>query len=250
MTTDAATSDVAAGLARLLDRIYIINLESRPDRRREMQAELAELGLDADHPLVTFFPAVKPDDPGAFPSIGARGCFMSHLGVLRDAQARGCGRFLILEDDAALVPNVRRVLPRVLEELEKMPWAIAYLGHRIDPGKFPGPSANPDTEWRALPAQVGVQTTHAMAIHVRAVPALIAYLEAMLNRPAGHAEGGPMHVDGAYSWFRAGHPQALTLVTPAQYVVQRASQSDIAPPSWRDKVPFVPMLRRLKNRLT
>lgn len=250
MTTDAAIGDVAAALGKLLDRIYIINLESRPDRKREMQAELSELGLGADHPLVTFFPAVKPEDSGPFPSIGARGCFMSHLGVLQDAQARGCRRFLILEDDAALVPNVRAVLPGVLSELEAASWAIAYLGYRIDAGQFPGPSANPNTQWRALPAQVGVQTTHAMAIHSRAVPMIIAYLETMLTRAAGHAEGGPMHVDGAYSWFRKQHPKALTLVTPAQYVVQRASQSDIAPPSWRDKVPFVPMLRRLKNRLT
>lgn len=250
MTTDGATGDVAAALESLLDRIYVINLESRPDRKREMQAELAQLGLGVDHPLVTFFPAVKPEDPGPFPSIGARGCFMSHLGVLRDAQARGCRRVLILEDDAALVPNVRNVLQGVLAELEEMPWTIAYLGHRINPAEFPGPSSNPSTQWRALPAQVGVQTSHAMVIHERAVPALITYLETMLTRPAGHAEGGPMHVDGAYSWFRRQHPQALTLVTPAQYVVQRASQSDIAPPSWRDKVPFVAMLRRLKNRLT
>ncbi len=243
------STDVVQALGEVLDRLYVINLESRPDRRAEMQVELALIGLEPGDALVTFFPAVKPDSPGDFPSIGARGCFMSHLGVLRDAQARGCEVLLILEDDAALAPAHREALAEAVAELAEMEWSIAHLGHRVDPAAFPDATAARGTHWRALPSGSGVQTTHAMLIHQRALKALIAYLERMLTRPAGHAEGGPMHVDGAYSWFRRDHPEALALVTPAQYVVQRASKSDIAPPNWRDSLPFVPLLRRVKNGL-
>ena len=38
-----------------------------------------------------------------------------------------------------------------------------------------------------------------MLINAPAIGPLIAYLERMVARPAGHPEGGPMHVDGAYS---------------------------------------------------
>ncbi len=243
-------TDVADALRNRLDRLYVINLESRPDRRAEMLAELDHIGLQADSALVHFFPAVKPDHADTFPSIGARGCFLSHLGVLKDAQARGCAQILILEDDAALVPSWRTVLPSVLQELEGLDWSLAYLGHRIEAADFPGPDAARSEHWRELPVQTGIQTTHAMVIHQRAIAPLIAYLERMMARAPGHAEGGPMHVDGAYSWFRRDHPEMRTLVTAEQHIVQRASKSDIAPPSWKEKIPFLSTLRALKNQLS
>lgn len=244
------TQATEADLARAIDRIYVINLESRPDRRREMEAELARIDLSADSDLVTFFKAVKPEDPGSFPSIGARGCFLSHLGILRDAAAREARAILILEDDAALTPDCRTGLVPLLRALETTDWAIAYLGHRIDPAQLPGPERERAAPWRELPPETGVETTHAMVIHGRALAPLIAYLERMMARPAGHPEGGPMHVDGAYSWFRRDHPDLLTVITPRQYVTQRASRSDIAQPSWKDRLPFLAGLRRLRNRLS
>lgn len=232
-----------------VDRIFVINLESRPDRRREMLAELGRLGLGADSPVVTFFPAVRPDGAGAFASIGARGCFMSHLGVLKRAAEAGLSSFLILEDDAAFVFGASALLQDALDDLGGTDWSIAYLGHRIPAGEHPGRDQRHSAHWRILPPGTRVETTHAMLIHARAVPSLIAYLEAMLARPAGHPEGGPMHVDGAYSWFRKDNPDHLTLVTPKQCVFQRASRSDIARQSWRDAVPFLDFARRIKNRL-
>jgi hypothetical protein len=233
----------------MIDHVYVINLESRPDRRREMENELARIGLGAANPLVTFFKAVKPQNAGAFPSVGARGCFLSHLGILQDAQKAAHRTILILEDDATLTPDCRMYLTSVLAELATTDWGIAYLGHRIVPGSMPGPDRNRTAHWRDLPAMTGVETTHAMLIHQRALAPLIAYLERMQARPAGHPDGGPMHVDGAYSWFRRDHPDLPTLVTPRQYVLQRASKSDIAPPSWKEKLPFLRLLRALRNRM-
>lgn len=244
------TQSIETGLGQVIDRIYVINLESRPDRRREMVTELKRIGLDADSPLVAFFKAVRPEDAGSFPSIGARGCFMSHLGILRNAHENRYRKVMILEDDAAFTANYAAQAETILKELDTVDWSIAYLGHRIAPDRLPGPAPGQSPHWRALPHDTGIETTHAMVIHGNTFAPLISYLERMLARPAGHAEGGPMHVDGAYSWFRRDHPDRLTLVTPQQYVTQRASKSDIAPPSWKDRLPFLARLRQFKNRLS
>jgi GR25 family glycosyltransferase involved in LPS biosynthesis len=243
----AVTTSTRTELELRIDRLYVINLESRRDRRMEMWAELQRLDLTEDSSLVEFFPAVRPETAGAFLSIGARGCFMSHLGVLKDALNAGYRAILILEDDAALTPECHSQLDTVLAELDDIDWAIAYLGHRISPEKLPGEDMGQGRHWHVLPATAGVETTHAMLINRRAIKPLITYLEQMLTRPAGHSEGGPMHVDGAYSWFRRHHPEAKTLITPRQYIVQRASKSDIAQPSWKDRLPLVGKLRQLKN---
>jgi hypothetical protein len=202
---------------------------------------------------VEFFSAVKPDTAGAFPSVGARGCFLSHLGILRQALQEEHRTFMILEDDAAFSEVFRTGYAAILDPLRDGAgdwdgnWAIAYPGHQIP--KMPGPEAARTEHWRVLPAETGVRTTHAMILHHRVVAPLIDYFEQMAARPAGHHAGGPMHVDGAYSWFRRDHPDLVTLVTPRSYILQRPSHSDIAPPTWKDRLPFVRILRRIKSRL-
>ena len=193
---------------------------------------------------------MRPESAEPFPSVGARGCFLSHLGVLKHARDNGYRAILLLEDDAAFTPEYISHCGTILRELNPIDWSVAYLGHRIHPGQMPGPELARTDHWRELPGDTGVETAHAMLIHQRAVEPLIDYFQQMTARPAGHPEGGPMHVDGAYSWFRKHHPEALTLITPRQYIVQRASKSDIAPSSWKDRLPLVGILRRLKNRLS
>jgi hypothetical protein len=83
-----------------------------------------------------------------------------------------------------------------------------------------------------------------------AISACSAYLNAMLARPPGSPNGGPMHVDGAYSWFRKDNPQYTTFVTVPAIGLQRSSRSDIAELSWYDRIPVLKqatgVLRRLK----
>ena len=73
--------------------VYVIN-QRREDRRREMQQELIGVGWNA-----TFFPAVEPASSAGFASIGARGCFLSHLSVLKAARGAAVEWLVILEDD-------------------------------------------------------------------------------------------------------------------------------------------------------
>lgn len=237
-------------LSDMIDKLYVINLKNRRDRRQEILTELARIDLAEDSPIVKIFDAVKPKTADKFPSIGARGCFLSHLGVLCNARDAGYETILILEDDAALTSVCVRNLSAILSEIRALKWSLAYLGHRIADGQMPGAERAQTQHWRSLRPNTGVQTTHAMLVHQRALVPIIEYLEQMLARPAGHPEGGPMHVDGAYSWFRRAHPDHLTLITPEHYIVQRASRSDIAPASWKDKLPFLGLMRRLKNLMS
>lgn len=235
--------------ASRLDRVYVLNLESRPDRRKDIEIELKRTGFTSGDDVVRIFRAIRPENPGPFPSIGARGCFLSQLGVLREARDAGHRAILLLEDDAAFSPAFLTDGAALLAELEGTDWAMAYLGHRVDPAEMPGPAQARSDHWRALDPATGVVCAHAVLFHQRAIDPLVRYLEAMLERPAGHAEGGPMHVDGAYTWFRRAHPDMLTLLTPQQYVTQRASRSDITEQAWKEKLPFWNILRRIRNRL-
>ena len=90
------------------ERIVVINLPERTDRRREMTAELRRAGIDRRDPRLQFFAGIRPADAGQYPSIGARGCFESHLGVIREAIRDRVESVLILEDDLALHPAALR----------------------------------------------------------------------------------------------------------------------------------------------
>jgi len=68
------------------DQIYIINLETRDDRRKEVEVELANIGISLSHPNVKLFRVKKPTDFEGWPSAGTKGCFLSHLNILKDAQ--------------------------------------------------------------------------------------------------------------------------------------------------------------------
>jgi len=48
---------------------------------------------------VEIFPAIGPDEAGGFPSIGPRGCFSSHVAILKQAKHQGLSNILIVEDD-------------------------------------------------------------------------------------------------------------------------------------------------------
>ena len=105
-------------------------------------------------------------------------------------------------------------------------WDFLYLGHGLPPasgGRF-RPHVGP------------IMTAHFLAVNGRCLPALIGFLETVLSRPPGHPDGGPMHVDGAYSTFRSQHPQVTTLVAVNSLGHQRSSRSDITP-HWSERQP-------------
>ena len=227
----------------LFDQVRIINLVDRPDRRREMTAQLSRLGAPAPH--VSFYPAHRPADAGDFPSLGARGCFESHLAVLRSARDNGAGSLLILEDDLDFTRDGRERLDAVLGELSGRSWDFFYGAHVLATDDRRGlVEIAPDEQ---------VVTASCLAFSGSVIPPLVDFLEGILTRPAGSPDYGPMHVDGAYTVFRMLNPHLVTVAAFPPLGRQRSSLSDITPGSmfldrWYVTMPLAALLRRLYNR--
>lgn len=231
---------MTSSLLQTFDRICVINLPERSDRRRAVTRELQRQGIVVDGQRVRFIEAIRPDGPGDFPSTGARGCYLSHLKTLRQAQHDGVQRLLVLEDDVMFLPALREAGP-LAAALQHEPWHLAYPGHVLPPM---------EGALRWLHSSEPLVCAHCYGVHADALPALIDYLERCLQRPAGHPEGGPMHYDGALSMLRQQQPGLVTLRASRSLAGQRASRSDIIGPSWLDRSVgpgLAAVLRSLRN---
>lgn len=217
------------------DQIYIINLAERVDRRREIEHQFKRIGLALPINNICVFPAIRPGSPGEFPSIGAKGCFLSHLGILEEATMKGLERILICEDDLNFARDFTKRAPDILKTLCEIEWALFYGSYRIEE-KF---QKLCDSELAVLPSTSAVQTTHFIALQGPSITLASQYLKAILDRPAGDPRGGPMHVDGAYTWFRKENPQFRTLLAIPELGYQRPSRSDIFAATWYDRAPVL-----------
>jgi len=180
------------------DRIRIINLPSRADRRKEMRRELRQLGIEGD-PRINFIDGVIVNDKAPFRSEGEKGVFLAHLNILKAAAADQAS-VLILEDDVdftAAAYGWHR--PTECD--------IAYGGYSAtDPG-------NLETS--------DIVGAHCMGFSARAARALAPFLEQLLDHPS------PPPIDGAYVWFRRQHADFATQFARPIAAVQRPSRSDI-----------------------
>jgi hypothetical protein len=205
--------------------VFVINLRSRPDRRREMERELASVGWQA-----SFFEAVAPADAAGFPSTGARGCYLSHLGVLKAADS--CAMLIVLEDDLNFCRDFPSRWARAIQSLPKE-WAIFYAGHEINRGAG-----------RLLP-ETEIKGTHFMVFAGWALSRVIDGLEIIKDRC-------PMPVDGAYNTIRAQNPDLAAYAHFPPLGYQRSSYSDIVGRKWFDvgiTHPIVSALRRIKSEI-
>lgn len=229
-------------------QVYVINLTVRADRRAEMDAQLRRIGLSLDAPRVTVFEASKPTEPGGFPTTGARGCFTSHLAVLREAREKGLASVLILEDDLNFCGDLVARFAGMAACLDSHAWGLWYGSYHLDVS-LPQ-SAAPCVQ---VDPALAVGTSALLAVNGPHIGPLIQYLEAMLLRPAGDPAGGPMHIDGAYCWYRLAHPGASTWLATPPLGFQRSSRTDVHALRWFDRAGWVRHLvaafRRLQNRL-
>lgn len=235
----------AKALLDTFGRIVVINLPERADRRREIDAQLRRAGLSLDHPAVDVFAAERPTVAAGFPSIGAHGAYQSHLAVMERLLSHGWDRALILEDDMDFSRGFERRLPALAEALKGYDWAMIY-GH---PGDRPAQTPAPDTNGLiTLPADLGLIQLHFFGLTRAFAEAAVPMLRAMMTRPEGSPEGGPMHVDGALNWVRRAHPGLLALGISPQIAQQRASRSDIAGAHWYDRLPLMRTIAAVARR--
>ncbi|HBK96212.1 MAG TPA: LPS biosynthesis glycosyltransferase [Microcoleaceae bacterium UBA10368] len=211
--------------------VYAVNLPERKDRRKLIVKELEAAGMPLTPHKVEIFPAIRPDEAGCFPSIGARGCFSSHVAILKQAKKLGLSNVLIVEDDLAISPDFVTEQAAIVEQLRQQDWDFVYFGHVEEVGGK-SPVA-------LVPFSEGVMTTHFYAVNDKIFDRLLRFLEELQQRPPGHPDGGPMHLDGAYSTFRSQNPDVVTLIASPNLGWQKSSRSDIYPNSWFDRVPGI-----------
>ena len=208
------------------DHAIVLNLASRLDRRAEMSREIAQLGWPENQ--ISWYPAIDPRTPAGFINGGVRGCFLSHLAALNMARNAEYQTILMLEDDCAFSPHFKAMAAMAVADTT---WGICYLGHIENVPAAPGVFA----EW---PAESGVSLTHCYAVRWPVLPLLCRYFEAMLLRPPGSRDGGPMAADGALAWFRRAHPEIRTMMASPSVAGQRPSRSDLSP-HLVDRIPVV-----------
>lgn len=228
------------------DLILIINLAHREDRWREILAQFEKIGIPIDGGRVRRFDAVRPDDAGAFPSIGARGCYLSHLGALQIAQASQASSVLIIEDDLDFCKNFPARWSELSPQLHHLSWDFFYGA-----GEFNSADARSvGGELKEMPSNKPIGTTSFIGLKRQAIASSVAFLEAALQRPAGSPDGGPMHVDGAYCWIRQKTPTLKTLMVTPVLGHQRASRTDIHALKWFDRTPLVRDVVQTLRQLT
>ncbi|MBF2027610.1 MAG: glycosyltransferase family 25 protein [Oscillatoriales cyanobacterium C42_A2020_001] len=215
-------------------RAYIVNLPERKDRRKATEKELQKVGMQITLGRLEFFPAIRPDSPNGFPSIGARGCLLSHLQILKQARDAGLTNVLIMEDDVFMDESFPEFEDALIEQLRQEKWEFAYFGY---------PTMQPLTPpVKFAPFHEPMLTTHCYGVNASIFDRLITFLEELQQRPPGHPDGGPMHLDGAYNMFREKNPDISALRTSSCLVAQRSSRSDVQPTSWYENLPVTRQL--------
>lgn len=201
-----------ASLFDEFDEIKVVNLPERRDRRRALERELQSLGLSSSR--VQFFSAIRPASKGEFSSIGARGCYESHLQILREARESGRS-VLILEDDCTFDLDA-------LECVTPMTWDIFYGGY------YPADPTDLATS--------DIIGSHMMGFSREGASMVANYLENLTH------EGIHPPIDGAYVWFRRANPWVRTHFAVPPIARQRRSRSDIADLKLYDRLPVIKSL--------
>ena len=128
-----------------IDKIYVLNLEHRTDRKKEIIKELSK--VDASN--VEIFKAIKPQPdlvnywnkdylkemPGWYTGnsdtyrIGALGCLLTHITIMKKALDFGYENILILEDDTEFVTNEKldNIIKKYSKFLDNIDFGIFYL---------------------------------------------------------------------------------------------------------------------------
>jgi len=102
------------------DEIYCINLERRVDRWKQCQSEFDKIGIA--NKVIRFKAFDNKENP-------KKGCYDSHLSVIKLAYERKLKNVLIFEDDVAFLKRYDdRKLNRAIESLNETEWEFFYLG--------------------------------------------------------------------------------------------------------------------------
>lgn len=201
------------------ERVIVISLPQREDRRRRLKNHLTKTGLARGKDIhwlsaVDGKKASIPEWWHAGP--GAWGCRASQLKALQSAQNDGLANVLILEDDVTFHPRASSWLEETAPLLPPN-WDFFFLGgqHLIDP--LP-------TEHPKLLQGRFITRTHAYAVNQRSYSSIIAQVEDEND----YREHSSWHIDHQYGHYQQeGKWQSYA---PAWWLAgQDSGVSDISP---------------------
>ena len=226
-----------------VDKVFVINLDRRKDRLREMEAQFASIGLGFDHDKIERFSAISPDQIAGFPSLGARGCFLSHLEILKWFQNSDWSRVAILEDDADFdLPDIE-TLQRYLQNLENHKFDIFYGGYH-----FPDRFAEMGAGIHDLTEKLIIGGTHCYILDRSILERLILFLEDVQRKLADGIEVDGF-IDNIISSFWIENQDCRVKIAVPAFAFQRRSATDIHAPNPLDTIPVIRNLTNLARKL-
>ena len=103
-----------------IDKIIYINMDARTDRRAELEAEFARIGIPEDK--IMRFPA------SSYNGCPNTGCLMSHANVIHLAYEMGYRNVLVLEDDFRFIEDATKVNADIGAFFDmKLDWDVLML---------------------------------------------------------------------------------------------------------------------------
>ena len=212
------------------ERICIIHLPDRIDRIHALERELRPLGIDINGPKVQVPYAPRPADASGYASKGVYGNFLSHYEILKQAMHDQVQSVWILEDDAIFSCRMAREQEQTADFLSRTSWDICYLGHSLYlKNELQG-------RQRGLVRFSGpFYLAHCYAVHARALPSLVSYLEETMSNPRGHPRGAQVYIDAAHTLFRQLNPDIISLVANPVLSIQKGSPSNLGGGHWYDR---------------
>ena len=185
-----------SNIGKYINNITYINLDKRPDRKKEIEEELTKMGLSGER-----FAAIEH-------TVGIAGCGMSHLAVLKDAKAKGYKNILVLEDDFQFIVD-RTTFEKELEGFFALniPYDVLMLSYNCR-------NINP---YNAIVSRAtNAQTTSGYIVHERFYDTLIRIWE----------EGLQKFIPLDICW-KSLQPSSQWFLMNTRIGIQRESYSDI-----------------------
>lgn len=148
------------------DKIYCINLDSRPDRWLEAKQEFAALGVSTYERI-----------PGVVASSGRWGCAKAICNTVEKALADGCGTALICEDDLYFPKGKDYTNRKLQAAISQLPenWDALYLGGTLTNQFHTSPVESYSIDLLKLKSAF---TTHTIAYSRKGLQALLQGLHA------------------------------------------------------------------------
>ncbi|XP_043286246.1 glycosyltransferase 25 family member isoform X2 [Venturia canescens] len=130
------------------DKVYMINLERRPERRARMEQCFEELGILSETinavdgrtlnstALDKWGVKIMPNYADPYRkrpmTMGEIGCFLSHYVIWKKAFDNNFDRIMVLEDDVRFEPFFRQRIHLLLNEIDQLhlQWDLIYLGRK------------------------------------------------------------------------------------------------------------------------